>query len=103
MAAEEDLAASLAAVQLSAAAAVPEWRELHPEITPSTAEEATRLAEGASYIASRGLEAFSQLKEWVAAAGGHPWIRQDRPSLPPPHCMPQRCPPARPLIYVYIF
>uniref|UniRef100_A0A7S2SRH5 Uncharacterized protein n=1 Tax=Rhizochromulina marina TaxID=1034831 RepID=A0A7S2SRH5_9STRA len=66
---------ALASLEDEPPAPVPEWRELHPETPPRSPEEAQRLIDGASYIASRGLESFNQLKTWIHLAEGQPWIK----------------------------
>lgn len=49
---------------------------MHPELPPETEADALRLADGASYLASRGPDGVAELKRWVAVAKGAPWLNK---------------------------
>lgn len=56
-----------------------DWRELHPEIPPATDDEAERLANGASYVASLGMAEIDELRRWIRLANGHRWTLMVQP------------------------
>lgn len=57
---------------------MPAWRELKAENAhaPSDLSMEVAFAECCSYIASKGLESFHELRRWIALADGHPWVRR---------------------------
>mmetsp|Transcript_82476 Transcript_82476/g.160861 ORF Transcript_82476/g.160861 Transcript_82476/m.160861 type:complete len:511 (+) Transcript_82476:40-1572(+) len=55
---------------------VPRWNELTPEIPPTNEEETKRLADGASYMASRGPDGIVELRRWIAVGSGQQWLRR---------------------------